>query len=172
VERWLLGAIDKSPRSANLLVCLADLRDLQGRYLEAEKLYRQAVAADPRNVVALNNLAYLLALQGNQSHEALKLLGEAIAVAGPTPELLDTRALVQLKLGQPQSAIKDLEDAIADSPLPPLCYHLAQAHHLARNAGAARAALRQAKALGLQADQLHALERPAYQQLQRELESR
>jgi predicted Zn-dependent protease len=130
------------------------------------------LAADPQNVVALNNLGYLLALHGKGAAEAMELLNRAIALAGPTPELVDTRAVIHLKLGQPDRAIKDLETAMAEAPLPAVSYHLAQAHQLARNATAARDALQKAKSLGLQPDTLHALERPAYQQLHAELGTR
>lgn len=173
VERWLTDAVKQNPNARpRLLVYLADLRDLQGRYAEAIKLYREVLTAEPQNVVALNNLGYLLALHGNAPAEALELLNRAIAQAGPTPELLDTRAVIQLKLGQPDRAIKDLEAALADAPLAAFSYHLAQAHHSARNTTAARDALLKAKDLGLEANHLHALERPTYQQLHAELAPR
>lgn len=173
VEQWLTAALPKHPKAAPALhVCLADLRDFQGRYEEAEKLYRQAVAGDGRNVVALNNLAYLVALRGGPPAEALDLLNRAIALAGPTPELVDTRAVIFLKMGQPEQAIKELEEASADAALPALCYHLAQAQHLARNTTAARDSLRRAKGMGLRPDQVHALERATYQQLHAELDVR
>jgi cellulose synthase operon protein C len=172
-ERWLTDAVTRNPNAAaNLKVYLADLNDLQGRYAEAIKLYREVLTADPKNVVALNNLGYLLALHGNAPTEAMELLNRAITLVGPTPELVDTRALIQLKLGQPDKAIRDLETALADAPLPAASYHLAQAHHLARNTAAARDALLKAKGLGLEADHLHALERPTYQQLHAELAPR
>jgi hypothetical protein len=86
--------------------------------------------------------------------------------------LIDTRALIQLKQGQAQQAIKDLEEALTEAPLPSLCYHLAQAHKVARNQGAAREALTRARSLGLRPEQLHTLERAGYQQLHAELEVR
>jgi len=173
IERWLTTAAAKAPKpSAGLLICVADLRDFQGKHAEAEKLYRQALTAEPGNVVALNNLAYLLALQENKGGEALELLARAVKAVGATPELLDTRAVIHMRLGQPQQAIRDLESAIADAPQPALCFHLAQAHQQLQNATAARAAFRQGRSLGLAAEQLHALERASYQQLHAELETR
>ena len=69
----------------------------------------------PANVVALNNLAYLLALNGGSQAEALALIQRAIDQAGPDPEMLDTRALVYLKGGQADRAGKDLRP---DAQLP------------------------------------------------------
>ena len=173
VERWLTDAVAKASKpSAGLLVCLADLRDFQGSHAEAVKVYRQALAAEPTNVIALNNLAYLLALHDNRGQEALELLGRAVKVIGVTPELLDTRAVIHMRLGQPQQAIRDLEEAVAEAPQPTRCFHLAQAHRQLQNAAAAREAFRQGRRLGLTADRLHALERGSFQQLHAELETR
>jgi tetratricopeptide (TPR) repeat protein len=173
VERWLTAALEKTPAgSPSLLVCLADLRDLQGHYADAEKLYRQAIDADKNNVIALNNLAYLLALRKEESAEPLELLNRAIRVAGSAPELIDTRALIRLKQGETRQAIKDLEEALTEAPSASLCYHLAQAHKVAKDHAAAREALTKAKNLGLRPEQLHTLERPGYQQLHAELQVR
>jgi tetratricopeptide (TPR) repeat protein len=173
VEDRLTAEIKKNAQAApNLLVCLADLRDLQGCHVDAERLYRQVLERDQRNLVALNNLAYLLALQGNKTGEALELLNQALAIGGPLPELIDTRALIRLKAGQPQLAIPDLEEAVADRPAASLCFRLAQAQQQANNPTAAAAALRRAKTLGLRPEKLHALERETYQRLHAELESR
>jgi tetratricopeptide (TPR) repeat protein len=173
VERWLTAALGKKPAGTPaLLVCLADLRDLQSRYADAETLYRQAIDADPNNVIALNNLAYLLVLRKEENAEALALLNRAIRVAGPAPELIDTRALIQLKQGETRQAIKDLEEALTEAPSASLCYHLAQAHEVAKDHAAAREALTKAKSLGLRPEQLHMLERSGYQQLHAELQVR
>jgi tetratricopeptide (TPR) repeat protein len=172
-ERWLTTALEKKPAgAASLLVCLADLRDLQGRYADAEKLYRQAIDTDKNNVIALNNLAYLLALRKEESAEPLELLNRAIRVAGAAPELIDTRALIRLKQGETRQAIKDLEEALTEAPSASLCYHLAQAHKVAKDHAAAREALTKAKNLGLRPEQLHTLERPGYERLHAELQLR
>jgi tetratricopeptide (TPR) repeat protein len=173
VERWLEAARARNAKAdPNLLMCLADLRDLQGRYGEAIALYRQVLAQDPHHVMVLNNLAYLLALKEGKGNEALDLLKKALTTAGPLAELLDTRALVYLSLGRADLALKDLEEAAREGPAAAVYFHLAQAHLLARDRAAATDALRRARGLGLQASQLHALERPILQRLGSELEVR
>jgi tetratricopeptide (TPR) repeat protein len=57
VAEWLEAVIEKKPKSLSLLLQLADVQDYLGRYGEAEKLYRKALALDGENIVALNNLA-------------------------------------------------------------------------------------------------------------------
>jgi tetratricopeptide (TPR) repeat protein len=148
-------------------VHLAVLRNLQGRYPEAEALYRKVAAgADPKAAaMALNNLAWLLALKDGKTAEALELVKRAMEQVGPEPGLLDTRAVVYLKMGQGDQAVKDLEAALADREMPSAYFHLAQAHQLAGNRFAAAVAWRKAAALGLTADGLDPLERAAYDQL-------
>jgi tetratricopeptide (TPR) repeat protein len=171
VEGWFNAARPKSAAAATaLLLCRADLCDLQGHYADAIVLYRQVLERDRDNTVALNNLAYLLALKEGQHKTSLELLKHAIDVAGPVPELLDSRALIHLSMGQSALAIKDLQEAIEDTPMPVACFHLAQAHHMTKNRAAAVIALRKAKKAGLKVEQLHALERPAYRTLQAELD--
>ncbi len=165
VERWIEAALAKSANPTAMQVCLAYLRDLQGRHNEAATLYLQVIARDPRNAIALNNLASLLALKDRQAATALGLIKRAIDVAGPLPELLDTRAVVHLAQGQTDAAIKDLEEAIAGNPLAPIYFHLAQAYDVARKPTEAKSSLQKALAAGLKPHDLHPLERPAYQQL-------
>src|SRR5262249_672372 len=62
-------------------------------------------------------------------------------------------------------AVRDLEEAVALQPTAPRCFHLAQAYHASKNASAATAAWRKAKSLGLAANVLHPLERPAFERL-------
>jgi tetratricopeptide (TPR) repeat protein len=194
VERWIEAALEKDPQSVGLLMSLAELRYLQARYPDVVTLYRRILALDGQNVVALNNLAWLLALRYGQGAEALELIERSIAVAGPesdlldtrsvtyltvgerdlvirdlVPDLLDTRAVIYLTVGQKDLAIKDLEEAIARTPTSYRYFHLAQAYHQARNRNAATNAFLRARALGLKRDHLHVLEQPTYQQLAKEL---
>ena len=48
VEGWLNGFIAKQPSNAQLQIAMAMLRTVQGRYSEAETLYRQTIAREPR----------------------------------------------------------------------------------------------------------------------------
>jgi tetratricopeptide (TPR) repeat protein len=167
VERWLESAIAKQPKtSAALTVCLADLQDLQGRYREAEESYRQALEKDPRNVVALNNLAWLLALREGQGEEALNLLNRAMEIAGPLPALLDTQGVAYMAIGKADQAIKVLEQAMEDEPAAAFSFHLAEARKMQHNSmGAKEAFAKATESLGLKPERLHPLERNAYEQL-------
>jgi tetratricopeptide (TPR) repeat protein len=169
VEAWLRAASRQKPGSVPLTLGLANLNDLQGRRREAAALYRQVLQRDGRNTLALNNLAWVLAVQDGKGEEAARLIQRAIDLAGPGPELLDTRGVVHLSAGRARDAIRDFEEAVRSVPSAAGYFHLARAHRLARDPGAARSAWRRAKSLGLTEASLHPLERPAFRELVREL---
>jgi len=169
VARDLETALAKNPDLVPVLLHLATLRDLQGRHAEAEQVYRRLLNRAPDNVVALNNLAWLLAHQKGKGNEALSLLRRAIDTAGPLPELRDTRAVVSLSLGESKAAVEDLEAVVREAPTATRYFHLARAELLAGHRGSALDALGKAKAAGLKAEALHPLERASYQPLLKEL---
>jgi tetratricopeptide (TPR) repeat protein len=169
IEGWLRDAAAKHPQMTALQVTLADLYDGTGKRDEAVALYRKTIQDHPGNVVALNNLAFLLALRGSPADDALAMIQKAIELAGPLPELLDTRAVIFLKTNQTDLAIKDLQQAIAQAPAGNVYYHLAEAQLAAHNRSAAGDALRKAQESKLKPADLHPLERDDYTKLAAQL---
>jgi tetratricopeptide (TPR) repeat protein len=160
----------KNPDEVEILFQLANLRSLQGRNDEVERLFRDSVRRAPGQPGPLNNLAWFLALADrSKAPEALDLINKAIADVGPDPNLLDTRALVLLQLDRVDDAVKDLTSAISRSRQPdPIWYvHLAQAQLAANRRAEAAEALASARALGLDETAIPPLERPAFEQLAR-----
>jgi tetratricopeptide (TPR) repeat protein len=151
------------------LLCLANLHDLRSRYQDAEAIYLQVIERDGRNAMALNNLAWLLALKDGKGDQALLLINRAIDIVGPIPEFLDTRALASLTLGRSDLALADLEESVrpslAASVLALINFHLVQAYQMAGKPREAAKAWRAAKASGLEATALHPLELKKYQEL-------
>jgi tetratricopeptide (TPR) repeat protein len=172
VERRLTAVIKEHPESPVLPAILAQFHEVRGHHQEAMALYRKVLQREPGNVMALNNLAYLLALKEGKTAEALELIQSALDRAGPASELLDTRALVYLSSNQADLAARDLEQAVLQSPSPSTYFHLARAYHQAKNRRAAREAFAKANDLGLKAGDLQALERPALEQLTSALDAR
>jgi predicted Zn-dependent protease len=170
VEGWVEVARRKDPKQVVVSLALANLRDLQGKDDEAEKIYREVLFQDPNNLVALNNLAALLAFKETAGQEALDLINRAIDRAGPQPKLLDTRAIAYMALGQGEKAVHDLEQAEDSDPSPASLLRLARAHMMANNHSAALAALRKARAGDVKLSDFHPLEQPVYQKVLRELE--
>jgi tetratricopeptide (TPR) repeat protein len=177
VERWIEAALQAKPGSASLRLALAAIRDHQGRFRETESLYREIIRLDSANTTALNNLAWLLARQGGQAAaEGKRLIDQAIELAGPLPELLDTRAAVHLALGDTAAALADLAEALSGHPAnspeaATLSFHIARVQQVAKKQHAAREALHRAKAAGLKTDDLHPLERGDLARLTAELDA-
>ncbi len=108
----LPAAVESLTRASQLLPdrpvvmgTLALVLDGIGRKPEAARAYRAAIALDPENATAINNLAYLLAEQGQDLDEAWRLAEEAVDLSDGDPEILDTAGWVQWKRKQIDSAV-------------------------------------------------------------------
>jgi tetratricopeptide (TPR) repeat protein len=169
VERWLERAVQQHPQATGLLLCLGGLHDLRGRYQNAEATYQQVIERDERSVVALNNLAWLLALGDGNGERALLLINRAIDIAGPVPGLLDTRAVAYLVVGRSDLALADLDESVRPglgaNVLASVNFHRVQAYQMAGKHLEAAKAWRAAKASGLEATLLHPLELKEYEEL-------
>jgi tetratricopeptide (TPR) repeat protein len=171
-ERWLTQTATKEAGRVDLTPHLAALRNIQGKYTESAALYRDLLVKDPHNTLAMNNLAFLLAVQEDKAADALALLQRAWEDKGPSVALSDTRALVYLRLGEVPSAIQELEELIGNSPRPVAYFHLAQAQEAAGDRVAARVAFLKTHELKLKPSDLHPLEQPAYRQMLQRFGSR
>jgi tetratricopeptide (TPR) repeat protein len=169
VQGWLEPAVRQHPDQAGLKVALALLRGFQGRHQEAEQIYRQILAKDPKSLAALNNLAWVLAVKDRKGAEAETLIARAIDLAGPIPDFRDTRALVALSLGRSDRAVEDLVEATRQAPTALSLFHLALAYSMARDSTAAARSLQLAREYGLRPGILDPLERPSYEVLIGEL---
>jgi len=173
VEAWVAEAVRKQPGAVALASRLGLIWIRQGRFDEAEGLFRGLLAGNPDNADALNSLAWLLALRDqNRTKEALTLIDRAIATEGPTPALIDTRAVVLIRAGQLDKAVEDLTSArTGNARNPSFALHLAWAYHAQGQTAQARTQLREAEKLGLKPRALDPLELAIFQRLLRELPS-
>jgi tetratricopeptide (TPR) repeat protein len=165
VEKTLQEMLSQKPVSVALMICLADVYDLQARFDEAEAVYRRALTKDADNAMVLNNLAWLLAFKNPPSSEALSTINHAIDIVGPSPELLDTRGVVELALGQNEKAVEDLQSALSLSSSPSRAFHLARALAALNKSREARQALEDAGKRGFEVKSLHPLEKPLGERL-------
>jgi tetratricopeptide (TPR) repeat protein len=165
IEGWITAALRRQGNQESLRLYLADLRDLEGKYGDAEQLYREVLAANPRNVLAMNNLAWFLAAREPGNPEAAQLIDTALKITGPNAELLDTRGFVYYQMGEFQAAANDFEEATSDAPNAVKHFHLAQAFDRLNRRNDAVAELKKARELGLRSEQLHPLEREEFRKL-------
>jgi tetratricopeptide (TPR) repeat protein len=164
---WLQKTLEQRPNSSIAMLGLGNLRERQGKFPEAEALYRRDIEQGGGDkMVSLNNLAWLIALRdGKLSRTALDLINRAIDRRGPLPELLDTRGVVYLKGGDARRAIEDLKQSVAGAPTAAKYFHLAEAYLADNRKDEGRQSLEKARAAGLTTESLHALEIPSYRQV-------
>lgn len=112
-ESVLAGALERHSEDAQLLFDVATLRLFQGENQEAIRLFRRTLELAPRNLLAMNNLAMLLAAVPQGRAEALACIDRALAIAGSEPELLDSKAWILLCQGADAQAEALLRDAIS-----------------------------------------------------------
>jgi len=114
---------------------MGTLEERAGNFDAAVSDYRKVLTVDSNNVMALNNLAFLLAEHGQaqQLDEALKLAQQVRALVPKSGNIDDTMGWVYYKKGIYPSAIQQLQDAVsqdeaAHTPSPLHRYHLAMAY--------------------------------------------
>lgn len=111
-----------------LLQSLADLWVWRGNESQAIETFRRIVQDRPNDAVALNNLAMLLADAPNGSQEAMQCIDRAIALIGPNPSLLDSKAYVLIRSNKPNEAIAILKTLRTKNDSPSVRFHLYQAY--------------------------------------------
>ncbi|HEV8079014.1 MAG TPA: tetratricopeptide repeat protein, partial [Marinobacter sp.] len=92
----------------------ADLLMNQQQNTQAAELYSQIIVTQPNNVVALNNLAWLLREQDNP--RATELAGRAAELAPEAPAILDTYGWILHLGGNHEQAKVLIEQALALAP--------------------------------------------------------
>src|SRR5262249_19210350 len=130
-----------------------------------------ALAIDPSNVVALNNVAYLLALRRKALPDAMTFIDRAIAQSGPRAPLLDTRAVVEMAIGRNNQALADVSRAVGDEPGPQNLFHDAQVRRARGEGAGANSSWQKARQSGLTAADFHPLEVAAYRTVEAQLEA-
>lgn len=108
---WRPGAL----RKALNLKRRGDALSKQGRFSEAESLYRNAIKAYPRSAEVYEAIAALLIRQ-DRLEEGIKELGKALAFDPENPELLIKLAEHSLAADDALTAIKSLKKAIEIDP--------------------------------------------------------
>lgn len=146
VMGWIYDGLAKvpaqSPLAASILHHQAALLSLRGDHNQAISIYERvlAIKADYEvAILAMNNLAFLLAAHKKDFRAALTTIEKAKSYKGPIPELLDTESLIHLahsksdtgqgaKLESAEVALRLLNEIEGQAPTAVTYYHLARAH--------------------------------------------
>jgi tetratricopeptide (TPR) repeat protein len=92
-------------------VWLASIADRAQNHAEAAEGYRRVLAMNPQNLIALNNLAYLLATHTDQLDEALQNAQRARELAPANADVEGTLGWVLYRKGMYDSALRYLKEA-------------------------------------------------------------
>ncbi|MHC4177966.1 MAG: tetratricopeptide repeat protein, partial [Planctomycetota bacterium] len=122
-EPLLAKAAEDHRDNAAVLSSIANVRIMQQRTDDAVQLYRQVLKLRPKDTVTLNNLATLLAERADTRKDALRHIEDAIRIAGPQPQYLDTKGTILILDGKLDEAVECLEKA-ASAPRPDPRYYL------------------------------------------------
>jgi tetratricopeptide (TPR) repeat protein len=110
------GAIARRPEHPVAHRGLAQALEAQGQADRAIEAYRKTIGLNPNDVVALNNLAWLLLETKNRPDEALPLAVKANQIAPRSVEVADTLGWVHYRRGAYIDAEKVLSQALEQSP--------------------------------------------------------
>lgn len=114
-ETVLRKARDMEPNLLLASLQLASLYELRGDYDLAIAEYRHVIAAKPQHPIALNNLAYALAVHKQKPAEALPFAEQAFSLVREAT-IADTLGWVHFLLGNHAAAAPLLEQAAAAVP--------------------------------------------------------
>jgi tetratricopeptide (TPR) repeat protein len=105
-----------NPKDTATQIAMADLYHDAGRDPDAEKLLRQFLETDSGNAEALNYLGYLLAQNGRQLDEAIRLVQRALDAEPGNPSFLDSLGWAYFRRGDFAAAERYLAPAAEQMP--------------------------------------------------------
>ncbi len=168
VEKWLDACLAEEPDAVPLVLNKAEFLAIQQNIPAAITLFEKSLAMESRNVIALNNLAWLQAVDKDTAAKALELVTRATRESGLTGMLLDTRARVRLTLRQFDEAERDLAEAISHEPTALRWFHVAllRTTQSTPNTDEANKAFAEAKRRGLDPKAIHPADLATYKVLE------
>jgi len=106
-EHILTMILEHDSTCTQAMSALAMLLQLTGRASESATLYRKILEIQPDNVLAINNLAWIICREYGECQEALELAQRGLKTKPKYTDLIDTRGVAYYKLGQYENAIHD-----------------------------------------------------------------
>jgi putative PEP-CTERM system TPR-repeat lipoprotein len=142
-ENTLLSSVAAHPEDGVARMALGDFYFGLDRFADAETQYAAVLEKNPNNTAAENNLAWVMAANG-ETAPALARARHAATMAPQAPEVLDTLGVILLQNGKTDEAVETLRKAVAARPQgdPEIKFHLVQSLIRAGNKDDARENLR------------------------------
>jgi len=104
--------LENDPNCTKAMSTLAILLQIAGHFDESVTLYQKVLAIEPGNVIAINNLAWIMCEGQGKHKQALKLAEKGITLAPSYVDLIDTRGVAYYRLGEFNKAIQDFTTCI------------------------------------------------------------
>ncbi len=137
------------PQDAQAQSFLGMLAEAAGDQTKAIGFYQKSLQLQPEQPTVQNNLAYLMAENGQNTDVALTLAQSAQRAAPNSPDINDTLAWVYYKKGVYSSALDLLQSAAKTSPEnASIQYHMGLTYEKLNNKPAAQTSLKKAATLG------------------------
>ena len=114
--RTLQAAAAKFPKEPAVRLSLASTLERERKFTEAEALFRQMIAEDPKNADALNSLGYMLAERGQKLDEAVSFVQRALEIDPGNGAYLDSLGWAYYKQNRLDQAEAPLKEAAAQLP--------------------------------------------------------
>jgi Flp pilus assembly protein TadD len=147
VAKWQQWTTDH-PTDVQGLTMLGTMQESQGDRNGAMATYKKALAIQPEQPIAANNLAYLMVDTGQNLDVALSLAQVARRGMPSSPNTADTLAWIYYQKGNFASARDLLEDAVKTAPnSASIHYHLGMTYTKLSNNSEAMTHLKKAVAL-------------------------
>ncbi len=114
--RTLQAAVAKFPKEPAVKLSLASTLERERKYSDAEVIFRQMIAEDPKNADALNSFGYMLAERGQKLDEAVGFVQRALAIEPDNGAYLDSLGWAYYKQNRFEQAEAPLRKAAAQLP--------------------------------------------------------
>jgi len=122
-EKVLNTWIAKEPKDIPAHLALGMSLQSTKKNKEALEIYEKILSIDDKNLIALNNLAWLYSLKGDQ--RALKLGKKAYSLATKAPAIVDTYGWILVQSGDLDEGARILKEAVDMAPKhQEIIYHL------------------------------------------------
>jgi predicted Zn-dependent protease len=161
----LTSALEMEPNSDELLVMTAMLRHLQADYKEEVRLYKSVLTRRPESYVVLMNLAWALSEGLHLPEEALPYMETLSKLAGGDIAVMDTHAVILMRLKRYDEAIRELRAVVDAKPSALHYFHQALAYKRGGHADEAQRCLDDARKAGLNVREVDVAERDDFRDL-------
>ncbi|PYX92768.1 MAG: hypothetical protein DMG71_17110, partial [Acidobacteria bacterium] len=141
-------SLKDNPRDIRFYVLIGELYESKKEWDSAKEYYQKALAIQPDNAVASNNLAYVMLQQGGNIDVALSMAQTARRALPDSPNTADTLGWAYYQKGIYNTAIDLFKEALKKNPDDATYhYHLGMAYQKADQPELAKEHLQRAKLL-------------------------